>query len=72
MFSEGATAVDFVSGLLDQWQYAGNAEAFQLVLKMAAWVHDRVEATINMGGDAPVAASSPASVRVGWHERCAV
>jgi hypothetical protein len=50
MFSEGATAVDFVSGLLDQWQYAGNAEAFQLVLKMAAWVHDRVEATINMGG----------------------
>ena len=50
MFSEGATAVDFVSGLLDQWQYAGNAEAFQLVLKMAAWVHDRVEATISTGG----------------------
>jgi len=35
-----------MAGLLDQWEFAGNAQAFELVGKMATWVHDRVEAVI--------------------------
>ena len=35
-----------MAGLLDQWDFARNAQAFSMVLKMADWVHDRVEAVI--------------------------
>ena len=35
-----------MAGLLDQYHFAGNAKAFELVQKMATWVHDRVEAVL--------------------------
>ena len=39
-----------MAGLLDQWQYARNEQAFTMVRKMAAWVRGRVERTIQTGG----------------------
>ena len=39
-----------MAGLLDQYHFAGNAQAFEMVQKMARWVHDRVEATLAAGG----------------------
>jgi DUF1680 family protein len=42
-----------MAGLLDQYEHAGNAEALDLVLRMAAWVHGRVEAVLaSPGGEA--------------------
>ena len=35
-----------MAGLLDQYVFAGSAKAFQMVLRMAAWVRRHVEATI--------------------------
>ena len=35
-----------MAGLLDQYLFAGNEQAFELVQKMALWVHTRVEAVI--------------------------
>ena len=40
-----------MAGLLDQYDYAGNAQAYELVVKMATWVHDRVEGVISTGGE---------------------
>ena len=40
-----------MAGLLDQWEFAGNAKAFEMVKKMAAWVRGRVEATLASGGE---------------------
>ena len=39
-----------MAGLLDQYVFAHSKAAFDLVLRMALWVHDRVEATIAAGG----------------------
>ena len=39
-----------MAGLLDQYDFAGNAQAYDLVRRMALWVHDRVEACIAAGG----------------------
>ena len=39
-----------MAGLLDQWDFAGNAQAYGLVRRMAAWVRARVEACIAAGG----------------------
>ena len=39
-----------MQGLLDQYQYAGNLQAFDLLKKMAEWTHNRVEDTIAKGG----------------------
>jgi DUF1680 family protein len=39
-----------MAGLLDQYDFAGNQQAFTLVNKMAAWVHKVVEACIASGG----------------------
>ena len=41
-----------MAGLLDQHVYAASDKAFTLLLKMAQWVHDRVETTIAAGGQA--------------------
>ena len=41
-----------MAGLLDQYVFAGSAKAFQMVLRMAAWVRRHVEATIASGGEA--------------------
>jgi DUF1680 family protein len=42
-----------MAGLLDQYTFAGNEQAYQLVRKMASWVHQRVEAVIaSPGGEA--------------------
>ena len=42
-----------MAGLLDQYHFASNLQAYQLVQKMAGWVHDRVEAVISgPGGEA--------------------
>jgi hypothetical protein len=35
-----------MAGLLDQYHFAGNAQAYEMVQKMAQWVHDRVEALL--------------------------
>ena len=40
-----------MAGLLDQWEFAGDAKAFEMVKKMAAWVRGRVEATLASGGE---------------------
>merc|ERR1719272_2557946 len=40
-----------MAGLLDQHIYAGNAQALELVLKMADWTHRVVERTIDVGGE---------------------
>jgi len=39
-----------MAGLLDQYLFAGSHQAFDLVRRMASWVHRRVEATIASGG----------------------
>jgi hypothetical protein len=39
-----------MAGLLDQYDFAGNEQAYTLVNKMAAWVHTVVERTITSGG----------------------
>ena len=39
-----------MAGLLDQHLYCGNSQALDLVKKMAAWVHDRVEGVIEGPG----------------------
>ena len=39
-----------MAGLLDQYDFAGNEQAFDLVRRMAQWVHDRVEACVAVGG----------------------
>ena len=41
-----------MAGLLDQYVFAGSTKAYDLVIRMAAWVHERVEATIASGGEA--------------------
>lgn len=38
-------------GLLDQWLKAGSALARSMLLRVAGWVHARVEATIASGGE---------------------
>jgi len=43
-----------MAGLLDQWLFANNAQAFELVQKMAGWVHGRVETVIAGGGNETV------------------
>jgi DUF1680 family protein len=35
-----------MAGLLDQYLFAGNSQAFAMVTKMAVWVHNRVESVI--------------------------
>jgi len=40
-----------MAGLLDQHVYAGSQVAFDMVKKMAAWVHTNVEATLASGGE---------------------
>lgn len=35
-----------MAGLLDQYHFAGNTQAYEMVQKMAQWVHDRVEAVL--------------------------
>jgi DUF1680 family protein len=40
-----------MAGLLDQHIFAGSAPALALVIRMAGWVHRRVEATIAAGGE---------------------
>ena len=56
-----------MAGLLDQWEFAGDAKAFEMVKKMAAWVRGRVEATLASGGE-ELWQRVPAG-RVGRHER---
>eukprot|EP00947_MAST-08B_sp_MAST-8B-sp1_P001502 g1502.t1 len=41
-----------MAGLLDQHLFAGSSKALSLLLRMAGWVHRRVEATIAAGGEA--------------------
>jgi len=41
-----------MAGLMDQYTFAGNGEAYGMVKKMATWVHARVEACIASGGEA--------------------
>jgi len=41
-----------MAGLLDQYVFARSAKALDLLTRMAAWVHGRVEATIAAGGEA--------------------
>jgi len=40
-----------MAGLLDQYQLAGNEEAFTILTKLADWVVLRVEATLRRGGE---------------------
>ena len=40
-----------MAGLLDQYQMAGNEQAFAMVKKMADWVVLRVDATLARGGE---------------------
>ena len=42
-----------MAGLLDQWDFAGNAQAYDMVQRVAAWVHGRVEGVI--GGEGGMA-----------------
>jgi hypothetical protein len=35
-----------MAGLLDQWTFAANEQAYELVQRMASWVHMRVEAVL--------------------------
>ena len=43
-----------MAGLLDQYHFAGNEQAYELVQKMATWVHGRVEAVIGGPGGEPL------------------
>ena len=57
----GNTTVDYsvpyytlhkiMAGLLDQYQLAGNAQAFAMVTKLADWVVGRVQLTFKHGGE---------------------